>query len=46
MNPEEGSLENRVSVMAAQVIDAWRTVDLDGTVPGPGGSEMPASIGA
>jgi len=46
VNPEEGSLENRVSVMAAQVIDAWRTVDLDGTVPGPGGAEMPASIGA
>jgi uncharacterized protein (TIGR03086 family) len=46
VNPEEGSLENRVSVMAAQVIDAWRTVDLDGTVPGPGGSRMPASIGA
>jgi len=46
VNPEEGSLENRVSVMAAQVIDAWRTVDLDGTVPGPGGSQMPASIGA
>ena len=45
VNPEEGSLENRVSVMAAQVIDAWRTVDLDGTVPGPGGSRMPASIG-
>ena len=46
VNPEEGSLENRVSVMAAQVIDAWRAVDLDGTVPGPGGSQMPASIGA
>jgi len=46
VNTEEGSLENRVSVMAGQVIDAWRTVDLDGTVPGPGGSQMPASIGA
>jgi uncharacterized protein (TIGR03086 family) len=46
VNPEEGSLENRVSVMAAQVIDAWRTVDLDGTVPAHGGSRMPASIGA
>ena len=44
VNPEEGSLENRVSVMAGQVIDAWRTVDLDGTVPGPGGSEMPAVV--
>jgi uncharacterized protein (TIGR03086 family) len=46
VNPEEGSLENRISVMTAQVIDAWRTVDLAGTVPGPGGSEMPASFGA
>jgi uncharacterized protein (TIGR03086 family) len=35
-----------VSVMAAQVIDAWRTVDLDGTVPGPGGSELPAPFAA
>jgi uncharacterized protein (TIGR03086 family) len=46
VNPEEGSLENRVSVMTGQVIDAWRFVDLDGTVPGPGGAQMPASIGA
>jgi uncharacterized protein (TIGR03086 family) len=45
-NPEEGSLENRISVMAAQTIDGWRAVDLDGTVPGPGGREMPASFGA
>ena len=44
VGPQEGSLENRVSVMAAQVIDAWRTVDLEGTVPGPGGSELPASF--
>lgn len=46
VNPEEGSLENRVSVMAAQAIDAWRAVDLDGTVPGPGGSELPAAFAA
>ncbi|MEP7035282.1 MAG: TIGR03086 family metal-binding protein [Dermatophilaceae bacterium] len=45
-NPDEGSLENRVSVMAAQAIDGWRTVDLDGTVPGQGGSDMPASFAA
>lgn len=45
-DPEEGSLENRVSVMAGQVIDAWRKVDLDGTVPGPGGSPMPAAFAA
>jgi uncharacterized protein (TIGR03086 family) len=41
-----GSLENRVSVLAAGAIDAWRGIDLDGTVPGPGGSEMPASVAA
>ena len=46
VNPEEGSLENRISVMADQTIVAWRSVDLDGTVPGPGGHEMPAAFGA
>jgi uncharacterized protein (TIGR03086 family) len=45
-NPEEGSLENRVSVMADQAIAAWRAVDLGGTVPGPGGGEMPAEFAA
>ncbi|MEO8517785.1 MAG: TIGR03086 family metal-binding protein, partial [Dermatophilaceae bacterium] len=45
-NPAEGSLENRISVMAAQAIDAWRSVDLAGMVPGPGGKEMPASFAA
>ncbi len=46
VNPEEGSLENRVSVMAGQAIDGWRKVDLDGVVPGPGGAEMPAAFAA
>ena len=46
VNPEEGSLENRISMMAAEAIDAWRAVDLDGTVPGPGGAEMPAAFAA
>jgi uncharacterized protein (TIGR03086 family) len=41
---ESGSLENRVSVMAGHAIDGWRKVDLDRTVPGPGGSQMPASF--
>jgi uncharacterized protein (TIGR03086 family) len=45
VNPE-GSLENRVSVMAGQALDAWRAVDLAGTVPGPGGRDMPAAFGA
>lgn len=35
--PAEGSLEDKVSVLAGQVIDAWRIVDLTGTVPGPDG---------
>ena len=43
-NPETGSLENKVSVMAGQAIDGWRTVDLDGNVTGPGGAEMPAAF--
>ena len=46
VNPEEGSLENRVAVMAAQAIDAWRTRGVEGMIPGPGGGEMPASVGA
>jgi len=45
VNPEAGSLENRVSVMAAQAIDGWRQVELDGTVPGHG-SDMPAAFAA
>lgn len=45
-NPNEGSLENRISVMAAQAIDAWRGVDLDSMVSGPGGRDMPASVAA
>lgn len=44
--PGSGSLEDRVSVTAAQAIDAWRARGLDGTVPGPGGSEMPAAFAA
>ena len=45
-NPEQGGLENKVSVMTAQAVDAWRAVDLDSTVSGPGGHEMPASLAA
>jgi len=46
VNPETGSLENRVSVMAAEAIDAWRTRGLDGDVAGPGGMELPAIYAA
>jgi len=45
-DPGEGSLENRVSVLAAQAIDAWRCIDLDGMVTGPGDNPMPASFAA
>ena len=39
----EGTVENQISLTAGQAIDAWRAVDLDGTLPGPGGGEVPAS---
>lgn len=45
-NPEEGSLENRVSTMAGQAIEAWRARGLEGTVPSPRGGEMPAAMAA
>ena len=43
VDAEGTSLENRISVLTAQAIDGWRTVDLDGPVTGPRGNEMPAS---
>ena len=46
VNPKEGSLENKVSVMAAQAIDGWRSRGTEGTIPGPGGNEMPAGFAA
>ncbi|SCL34473.1 transcriptional regulator, ArsR family [Micromonospora rhizosphaerae] len=45
VNPETGSLENRVATMAAQAIEGWRARGLDGAVPVPGG-EMPARLAA
>jgi uncharacterized protein (TIGR03086 family) len=44
VNPEQGSLENRVAVMADQVITAWRARGLEGTVPHPAGGEFPAAL--
>jgi uncharacterized protein (TIGR03086 family) len=41
--PERGSAEDKVSVLAGGMIDAWRDVDLDGTLPF-GGGEAPASF--
>ena len=43
-NPEEGSLENRIAVMADQAITAWRARGLEGMVPGPGGQDFPAAL--
>jgi uncharacterized protein (TIGR03086 family) len=40
---KEGSVENCISLTAGQAIDAWRAVDLGGTLPGPDGSDVPAS---
>lgn len=39
-----GSLENRLSVLSARAIDAWRTRGTDGEVPGPGGAPMRAEF--
>jgi uncharacterized protein (TIGR03086 family) len=44
-NPEEGRLENKISVMAGQAIDAWRARGLEGTVMA-GDRELPASFAA
>ncbi|NUR07404.1 MAG: TIGR03086 family protein [Nocardioidaceae bacterium] len=44
VEPAPRGLEDLVSTIAAQVIDGWRAVDLDGTVPGPDGSPLPAAF--
>jgi uncharacterized protein (TIGR03086 family) len=41
---QEGTLENRISVLAGQTIAVWRARGLDGTVAGPGGQEVPAAF--
>ena len=46
MDPEQGSLEHRVATMAAEAIEAWRVRGVEGLIPGPGGAEMPAAVGA
>jgi len=40
---ERGTVEDQISLTAGQAIDAWRAVDLDGTLPGPDGGEIPAA---
>jgi uncharacterized protein (TIGR03086 family) len=39
-----GSIENRLSVLSALVIDGWRARGTDGRVSGPGGQEVPAAF--
>jgi len=45
VNPGVGSLENKVAVMAADAIEAWKARGLEGTIGGPG-HEMPAAFAA
>jgi uncharacterized protein (TIGR03086 family) len=40
--PNHGSIEDRVSTLTGEAVEAWRAVDLEGTVPGPGGADVPA----
>lgn len=42
--PEDGTLEDRVSTMAGDVIEAYRARGVEGTVAGPGGHDLPASV--
>jgi uncharacterized protein (TIGR03086 family) len=46
VRPEEGSLEHKLSTMATQVLTGWRARGTEGSVPGPGGAEMPAAYAA
>src|SRR5262245_7786672 len=46
VNPQTGSLENRVATMAAQAIEGWRARGLEGTVPAPNGGGLPAAFAA
>lgn len=41
--PEQGDAEDKVSVLAGQMIEAWRGVDLEGSLPF-GDGEAPASF--
>jgi uncharacterized protein (TIGR03086 family) len=43
-DPGQGSLENRIAVLADQAITGWRARGLEGTVPGPGGRDFPAAL--
>jgi uncharacterized protein (TIGR03086 family) len=45
VNPETGSLENRIAVMGAEAIDAWKARGLEGMIS-VGDREMPAAFAA
>ncbi len=45
-NPEQGSLENKLSVMTAQAVAGWRARGLEGVVVLPNGREFPAATAA
>ena len=45
VNPGVGSLENKIAVMGADAIDAWKARGLEGTIGAPG-HEMPAAFAA
>jgi uncharacterized protein (TIGR03086 family) len=42
--PQSGSLETEVSTLTGQAVEAWRGVDLTGTLPTPQGGEAPAAL--
>ena len=46
VQPESGSLESKVSVLADQAVTAWRERGLDGTVTLGNGFELPAATAA
>jgi uncharacterized protein (TIGR03086 family) len=43
---DHAGLEDKVSRMAAEAIEGWRKVDLNGTVRHPSGNDMPAGLAA
>jgi uncharacterized protein (TIGR03086 family) len=44
--PREVAPEPRLASLGMQTIDAWKARGTDGTIPAPGGVEMPASFAA
>lgn len=44
--PADGSLADKIQALGESNIAAWKARGLEGTVPGPGGAEIPAVAGA